>query len=180
MPNFSSSHSSPTDSQTVTKHSPGSSSDSNSGYNTEATVKPSGGSTPPKNKQTSSSIMSDRHHSSHQSSSTSPSKHRSSRHSSGDSSHSHSHSKPKPSSSSKHHSSPSTSRREAAESEGKGKRREKDTSRGTEPDDWSTVESPEERRRIQNRLAQRKFRTSPPSPAHILRSLSVDGQRKLN
>ena len=40
--------------------------------------------------------------------------------------------------------------------------------------DWADVTDPEERRRIQNRIAQRKFRTYSPSPAPQTSQLPTD------
>lgn len=57
---------------------------------------------------------------------------------------------PSGSSSSKHHSSSSSSKKHSSSSSSS-----KHRSKG---DDWSDVTEPEERRRIQNRIAQRKFR----------------------
>lgn len=62
---------------------------------------------------------------------------------------------PSGSSSSKHHSSSSSSSKKHSSSSS--------SRRHTKDDDWSDVTEPEERRRIQNRIAQRKFRESFPS-----------------
>lgn len=56
---------------------------------------------------------------------------------------------PSGSSSSKHHSSSSSSKKHSSSSSSKYR---------SKSDDWSEVTEPEERRRIQNRIAQRKFR----------------------
>lgn len=84
---------------------------------------------------------------------TEMSSHRSHHHSSSSHTHSHSHS-----SSSKHSWSTSSS--------SKGKSKSKSHSSKHESDDWSEITDPEERRRVQNRIAQRKFSMSPLSPSH--------------
>lgn len=64
---------------------------------------------------------------------------------------------PSGSSSSKHHSSSSSSKKHSSSSSSR---------RHTKDDDWSDVTEPDERRRIQNRIAQRKFRESFLAPFH--------------
>lgn len=59
--------------------------------------------------------------------------------------------------SSKHHDSKSSSK---SSSKSTSKSSSKASSSKPEKDDWSEVNEPDERRRIQNRLAQRKFRMS--------------------
>ena len=59
--------------------------------------------------------------------------------------------------SSKHHDSKSSSK---SSSKSTSKSSSKASSSKPEKDDWSEVNEPDERRRIQNRLAQRKFRKS--------------------
>lgn len=63
---------------------------------------------------------------------------------------------PSGSSSSKHHSSSSSSKKHSSSSSSKHR---------SKSDDWSDVTEPEERRRIQNRIAQRKFRRFFPCPS---------------
>lgn len=62
---------------------------------------------------------------------------------------------PSGSSSKHHHSSSSSSKKHHSSSSSK---------HSTKNDDWAEVTEPEERRRIQNRIAQRKFRERSPPP----------------